>query len=647
MKTQPEIGTPVYSHHRGFIYQIESVENQSMFLIGSSPGMEKIDFNAKIIYLKDGKGSYRGECENLTLDGIIDHDTTPATPDQLDQYLAEAEAETARLNDVRNEESDRKQAARDAFNDEHREKIPVWARGAIVASFDNDKCDLQSDYFHSSVSKSVILGFSKHTRDLFPEMRKHAANFAELADIIEAGKEAEHREKYSMGSGYYLKTGSSWCDGWRIHKIKTYSDEPLTIKDLPMGDWYADVKPEPTPEKSMAAVGEGFVLSAGTRAGFIQIGFEGKPSEEIRNELKSAKFRWSRHNKVWYGRENVLPARYRVTTDTPAESIPMTSQGDALRAMAETMDIQIDAKMNPACANQNPTPRRAAMAESMRLDGEKLQETQAALVHLADAHDAKTVPSILKGINSKALIDSLRLIARIEPERVINFYKEDVARLGRAGINTLEQYKEAAAAFSAILEQQEKPNQTAQEIRKMENDLIGLKIDGFFPTPNSVIDIMLDYAGDIEGKIVLEPSAGHGAIAERLRAAGADVCCIEMNSRLRDILTLKNFELVERDFLEYEAERDIDLIIMNPPFEKLADIDHVNHALKLLPEGGKLISVMGESVFFNSNTKAENFRAKLDELGAEVIELGDAFKEKGAGRIRTTGARSRLVIIDK
>ena len=158
---------------------------------------------------------------------------------------------------------------------------------------------------------------------------------------------------------------------------------------------------------------------------------------------------------------------------------------------------------------------------------------------------------------------------------------------------------------------------------------------------------MLDHAGDIEDKIVLEPSAGHGAIAERLRAAGADVCCIEMNSRLRDILTLKNFELVERDFLEYEAERDIGLIIMNPPFEKLADIDHVNHALKLLPEGGKLISVMGESVFFNSNTKAENFRAKLDELGAEVIELGDAFKEKGAGRIRTTGARSRLVIIDK
>jgi hypothetical protein len=38
MKTQPEIGTPVYSHHRGFIYQIESVENQSMFLYESGYG---------------------------------------------------------------------------------------------------------------------------------------------------------------------------------------------------------------------------------------------------------------------------------------------------------------------------------------------------------------------------------------------------------------------------------------------------------------------------------------------------------------------------------------------------------------------------------------------------------------------------------
>ena len=29
----------------------------------------------------------------------------------------------------------------------------------------------------------------------------------------------EHREKYSMGGGYYLKDGGRHCTGWKIYKV--------------------------------------------------------------------------------------------------------------------------------------------------------------------------------------------------------------------------------------------------------------------------------------------------------------------------------------------------------------------------------------------------------------------------------------------
>jgi|GEM_PF-3455905 len=40
-------------------------------------------------------------------------------------------------------------------------------------------------------------------------------------DIVEDA--LEHREKYSMGAGYYLKDGHSNSDGWSVQKIKKYS----------------------------------------------------------------------------------------------------------------------------------------------------------------------------------------------------------------------------------------------------------------------------------------------------------------------------------------------------------------------------------------------------------------------------------------
>jgi hypothetical protein len=101
--------------------------------------------------------------------------------------------------------------------------FPENAQAVIVARLKQNESDSQTDYYASSVQRTVILGFSTHKRDIFSEMRKHAPNFEETAYLAEFNEDYEHREKYSMGDGYYL--GESKYSGWIIEKTPIYKRE--------------------------------------------------------------------------------------------------------------------------------------------------------------------------------------------------------------------------------------------------------------------------------------------------------------------------------------------------------------------------------------------------------------------------------------
>ena len=94
--------------------------------------------------------------------------------------------------------------------------IPTDAKAAIIGTLRVSECDSYTDYYDYSIVRTVILGFSKHTRNLFSEMRKHAANFEETAYLAEYNADYEHRENYSMGDGMYL--GRNKYSGWTIEK---------------------------------------------------------------------------------------------------------------------------------------------------------------------------------------------------------------------------------------------------------------------------------------------------------------------------------------------------------------------------------------------------------------------------------------------
>jgi hypothetical protein len=94
--------------------------------------------------------------------------------------------------------------------------IPENAKAVIIAELHEDDSDSMTDYYDYHTKRTVILGFSGHTKDLFSEMRKCAANFDGTAYLATENKEYEHREKYSMGDGYYL--GKSKYSGWTVSK---------------------------------------------------------------------------------------------------------------------------------------------------------------------------------------------------------------------------------------------------------------------------------------------------------------------------------------------------------------------------------------------------------------------------------------------
>ena len=134
------------------------------------------------------------------------------------QEADEAEQERTRVEEV-------KKIGRVRFA----EIFPEDALGVIVARLKQDDSDTMTDYYAHSVQRTVILGFSKHKRDLFSEMRKHAPNFEETAYLAEFNEDYEHREKYSMGDGYYL--GESKYSGWIIEKAPVY-DRKRTIEEF-------------------------------------------------------------------------------------------------------------------------------------------------------------------------------------------------------------------------------------------------------------------------------------------------------------------------------------------------------------------------------------------------------------------------------
>jgi predicted RNA methylase len=152
------------------------------------------------------------------------------------------------------------------------------------------------------------------------------------------------------------------------------------------------------------------------------------------------------------------------------------------------------------------------------------------------------------------------------------------------------------------------------------------KRDQAFFTPVPLAEYVVKLA-DVRGHVVLEPSAGQGAIADACMAAGAQsVDVFEINADSTRTLYGKGFRYIADDFLAFACRQGhrYQRIVMNPPFTKNQDIKHVRHALTYLEPGGILVAIM-----LNNQTR-KGFVELVTEYDPEIEEVErGAFKESG------------------
>ncbi len=154
----------------------------------------------------------------------------------------------------------------------------------------------------------------------------------------------------------------------------------------------------------------------------------------------------------------------------------------------------------------------------------------------------------------------------------------------------------------------------------------------YFPTPANVAARVIELAEIEPGMLVLEPSAGRGALAFPAAAAGATVDCVElMDENFISLFGDDRLGKVQQaDFLSIAPSPLYARVVMNPPFDKQADIRHVTHALNFVKSGGLLVAIMSSSVTFRDNKLTTDFRALIRESGGDIEAIEDgAFKESG------------------
>ena len=214
-------------------------------------------------------------------------------------------------------------------------------------------------------------------------------------------------------------------------------------------------------------------------------------------------------------------------------------------------------------------------------------------------------------------------------------------RLNKAGIYNTEQLIKSIVEYGEIVKEAIKPiDRTAQEIKRRENECkLQQKGDIQF-TPSEVAAQLVELAGIDENSRVLEPSAGIGNIVDKIKEVTKNIDVIERMSNFRELLRLKGYSLVGDDFLEYRTEKLYDSIIMNPPFSKNQDIEHLKHAFSMLKNGGTLVCVTSPHWSFAGDKQSIDFRNWLDEQDYYTEDLK-------AKTFEMTGVTSKILVINK
>ena len=170
----------------------------------------------------------------------------------------------------------------------------------------------------------------------------------------------------------------------------------------------------------------------------------------------------------------------------------------------------------------------------------------------------------------------------------------------------------------------------------------------FYPTPDTLLDKILDGVDWRKVSTILEPSAGKGNIVSYIQkvskdyphyARDIDIDCIEKDDTLQKTLLGNEMRLVHDDFLTYNTYKCYDMIIMNPPFSE--GDKHLSKALDMQEKtGGDVICILNAETIRNPYTNLrKTLVQRLEDAGA-VVEY---MKHEFTSAERTTDVEVAIV----
>lgn len=249
------------------------------------------------------------------------------------------------------------------------------------------------------------------------------------------------------------------------------------------------------------------------------------------------------------------------------------------------------------------------------------------------AERASTAENLAMGPDSRALKQSF--ITAYQEAAPITASKSD-GKGGKAadqrGSNTISEFEKAKSYYYA-----QQKNSKSRDQRE--------GVD-YFATPEPVGLKMVEWAGIKPGDKVLEPSAGHGAIA-RFFPERTEVTMVEPSLNLSQRAALANggARIVNQRFEDFNRTNKYDAIVMNPPYGmggKTA-YEHLEKATQHLREGGRIVALLPRGGL--ADRRLVDFMPLAEENGihmvADISMPSSTFERAG------TKVNTRVLVLEK
>lgn len=248
---------------------------------------------------------------------------------------------------------------------------------------------------------------------------------------------------------------------------------------------------------------------------------------------------------------------------------------------------------------------------------DKLLRLQSALQVIATGVENNSLPSYLQCLDSKGVIECV----------VNNAYPMDVVirtALNVCQINNRQDLHNTHEALEPYLWKRSEEEQYIRDVHIKTLHCRRKLLYMEYETPKPIAGRMVFAAGITKGQTILEPSAGVGTIADLILEWENDVTLhvVEKVSELQELLTFKKLEVIPiDDFLDADFNVAYDRIVMSPPWDQGADMQHVMVAAELLNPGGRLVALVSQKSLERKDHKGKLYRSWIENTNTSTVVI--------------------------